>query len=172
MENGGKIDSDKIIIKPQIYNFSGELEVSFSNLQFQDIYTIEPDLSPELKWHGDWKLTTDHKGRPRFYSSNQAGDYLEAEFSGNCIFVQGNQQYKSGILEVFIDGELVQTRDMYVRKELNNSAQSTAAWVTNLADGEHTIKIMVTGRCSSNATDTDISLGRIISYTGRVSVPS
>ena len=80
-------------------------------------------------------------------------------------------QETGGILEIFIDGELMQTRDMYVRKEFNNSAQATAAWITNLSDGSHTMKIMVTGRCGPAASDSMISLGRVISYSGKVAVP-
>ena len=171
IENGGKIEGDEVLIKPQHYIFNGDVEISFPNLKFENIYTIEPNLSPELKWNGDWKQTCDHRDRPRFFSSNQAGDYLEVEFSGNCVYVQGNMQEIGGILEIFIDGELMQTRDMYVRKEFNNSAQATAAWITNLSDGSHTMKIMVTGRCGPAASDSMISLGRVISYSGKVALP-
>ena len=171
IENGGKIEGDEVLIKPQHYIFNGDVEISFPDLKFENIYTIEPNLSPELKWNGDWKKTCDHRDRPRFFSSNRAGDYLEVEFSGNCVYVQGNMQEIGGILEIFIDGELMQTRDMYVRKEFNNSAQATAAWVTNLSDGRHTMKIMVTGRCGPAASDSMISLGRVISYSGKVALP-
>ena len=81
IENGGKIEGDEVLIKPQHYIFNGDVEISFPNLKFENIYTIEPNLSPELKWNGDWKQTCDHRDRPRFFSSNRAGDYLEVEFS-------------------------------------------------------------------------------------------
>jgi len=171
LKNGGDLQGNKIIVKHQTHYFTGEPEVSFPNLKFEDIYTIEPDLSPELNWHGEWNLTNDHRGRPRFITSNKSGDYLEVEFSGNCIFAQGNRGQNCGIFDIFIDNDLVGTRDMYTRKELNNSSQSTAVWITNLNDGKHKLKIMVKGKSSPQATGTDVSLGRVISYTGKVPIP-
>jgi hypothetical protein len=85
-----------------------------------------------------------------FFSSDQAGDYLEIPFSGTCIYVQGNLHENFGILEAYVDGELMQTRDMYIRKAWNGHSQATAAWITGLSGERHVLRVVVTGRKNSS----------------------
>ena len=168
LKNDGKLDGETILIQTQEYKFDGELEVSFDNLAFENVFTIHPELSPELKFHGDWKK---HKHYEDFFVSDKDGDYMEVEFSGTCVYVQGNLHEKCGILNTYIDGELVQTTDLYTRTEYNDSTQSTAAWITNLPNGKHTLKIEVTGEKNPKSSGSEIHLSRVVSYTGSVSKP-
>ena len=168
LENGGSVDGDEIMIKTQEYEFDGELEVSFDNIAFKDVFTVWPELSPELKFHGKWEK---HEHFPDFYVSDNAGDYFEVELSGTCVYVQGNLHEQCGILNAYIDGELMQTRDMYTRKEYNNSSQCTAVWIINIPDGKHTLKGEVTGEKRPEAVGAEIHISRVISYTGRIPEP-
>jgi len=166
--NGGTIDGDQINIKTQQYEFDGELEVSFNNLSFENIFTITPELSPEFQFHGEWKKHTNYDD---FFVSGKAGDYIEIEFSGTCVYMQGNLHEQCGILNAYIDGELVQTRDMYTRKEYNDSSQCTAVWITNLPNGKHVLKVEVSGKKRPESLGTELQLSRVISYTGSVPEP-
>ena len=65
----------------------------------------------------------------------------------------------------------MQTRDMYTRKEYNNSSQCTAVWIINIPDGKHTLKVEVTGEKRPEAVGAEIHISRVISYTGRIPEP-
>tara|TARA_B100000700_G_C15051126_1_gene860357 strand:- start:2661 stop:4214 length:1554 start_codon:yes stop_codon:yes gene_type:complete len=168
LNNGGKIDNEQISIKTQQYVFNGDPEVSFNNLSFKNIFTVHPDLSPEIKLNGSWEK---HERFPDFFVSNKTGDFIEVEFSGSCIYMQGNLHECCGILNAYIDGELLQTRDMYTRKEYNDSSQCTAVWITNIPDTKHILKVEVSGKKRKEALGTEVQLGRVISYTGSVTEP-
>ena len=76
-----------------------------------------------------------------------------------------------GILDAYVDDVLMQSRDMYIRKEWNGHRQATAVWIPNLGDGHHVLRVEVTGRKRAEAIGTAIQLGRVVSYYGRVPVP-
>ena len=174
--NGGSTDGDVIRIPVQIAEHDGPCEVSFPDFSFADIYTIYPELSPELKWQGAWKNPDDPNlwklTRLSFFSSDQAGDYLEVPFSGTCVYVQGNLHENFGILEAYVDGERMQTNDMHIRKAWNGHNQATAVWITGLRDAEHILRVVVTGRKNPQATGCEIQLGRVVSYRGEIPTPS
>lgn len=182
--NGGTITKEEVILSVQEAEHNGPCEVSFPGFSFVDIYTITPELSPELNWHGEWKHpilfnkwsatieTEKEKQVDRdFLSSERPGDYLEVPFTGSCIYVQGNLHENFGILKAYVDGELMQTRDMYIRQIWNGHKQATAVWITGLTDEQHILRVVVTGRKNPAATGTEIQLGRVVSYLGEIPVP-
>ena len=183
--HNGQITDEDITLSVQEAKHKGPCEVSFPGFSFVDIYTIKPKISPELKLHGDWKHPTfTNKSTAtieaeeekdidiEFLSSENPGDYLETSFAGTCIYVQGNLHENSGILEAYVDGELKQKRDMYIRKIWNGHRQATAVWITGLTDEQHLLRVVVTGSKNPAATGTEIQLGRVISYRGEIPLPS
>ena len=181
--NGGQVTEDELSVTIQVAEHNGPCEVSFPSFSFVDIYTIIPEQSPELRWHGDWKhpIWSDWKHPTvegeddhtvhAFLSSDKAGDYMEVPFSGTCIYVQGNLHENCGILEAYVDEKLLQTRDMYIRKEWNWHSQATAVWITGLENTSHILRVVVTGRKRPAATGNEIHLGRVVSYRGEVPIP-
>jgi hypothetical protein len=180
--NGGKVTEEEVLLPVQEAVHEGPCEVSFPGFSFVDIYTITPEHSPELQWQGDWKNpvitrkespTVGDEGYTMhdFLTSDKAGDYLEVPFTGTCVYVQGNLHQNCGILEAYVDGELMQTRDMHIRKEWNGHSQATAVWITGLSDERHTLRVVVTGRKNDAATGTEIQLGRVVSYRGQIPLP-
>ena len=75
------------------------------------------------------------------------------------------------MLDAYVDGKLMQSRDMYIRQEWNNHRQATAVWITNLDDTTHVLRVEVTGRKRAEAKGTAVQLGRVISYSGQVPLP-
>ena len=179
--NGGVISDAHVAIAVQEAVHTGPCEVSFPGFAFVDIYTIKPETSLELRWHGEWRRPTlfNQRGATiedrqktsvdrEFLSSDREGDYLEVPFTGTCIYVQGNLHENFGILEAFVDGDLMQTRDMYIRPIWNGHRQATAVWITGLTDAQHILSVVVTGQKNPAATGTEIQLGRVVSYRGEI----
>ena len=67
-----------------------------------------------------------------------------------------------------IDGKVSGTRDMYLPKRWSRADQSTAVWLTGLADAEHTLDVRVTGRKNPASDGIGIALGRVVSYRGAI----
>jgi len=73
-------------------------------------------LFQRIKWVGDWSKV-DYKGDEVMRRSDNPGDYMEVNFEGSAVYVQGDLRYDQGILEAYIDGKLMQERDMYLPKK-------------------------------------------------------
>ena len=174
--NGGEVTENEVSVPVQWAEHNGPCEVSFPGFSFVDIYTIIPEHSPELFWQGDWRNPTIEGDAGQvmhdFLGSDQVGDYLEVPFTGTCVYVQGNLHENCGILDAFVDGELMQTRDMHIRKEWNWHSQATAVWITGLRDRPHVLRVVVTGRKNPAAKGNEIHLGRVVSYRGQIPSPT
>jgi len=161
---GGTVNKEEVIIKVQEFKTIKAAEVAFPTLAIYDKF----DLNDErLTWTGSWE-SVNMKSEEGMRSSSETDASLAFPFEGNAIYVQGNIRHDHGILEIFLDGKLVETRDMYNPKLWERADQSTAVWLTGLADGVHTLLVRVTGQKNEDADGTIISLGKIVSYIGEV----
>jgi len=93
---------------------------------------------------------------------------MEVEFTGNVVYVQGDLRFDQGILEYYVDGKSMGTRDMYLPKKWERADQSTAVWITGLNDGKHHLEVKVTGDKNKDSEGIMVSLGKIVSYNGAV----
>jgi len=164
LANGGAESGDNLIINVQSFEFKGETEVSFPSLEPVDKWNV---TDSRLVWKGNWSMPG--KGYESLRYAEHAGDMLEVEFTGNAIYVQGDLRYDMGILEIILDGKSVGKRDMYLPKQWARANQSTAVWLTGLADGLHKLAVRVTGNKNPQSQGTKIGLGRVVSYRGRIS---
>ena len=51
-------------------------------------------------------------------------------------------------------------------------SSATAVWITGLSDDQHTLRVVVTGLKNSAATGTEIQIGRVVSYSGLIPLPT
>jgi len=163
--NGGQVGREEVKIKVQPFENNNPAEISFPTLDPVERLVV---TDKRIKWQGDWKL--EDRGDQSMGRSLQKGDAMEVEFVGNVIYVQGDIRFDQGILEYFIDGKSVGTRDMYLPKRWKRADQSTAVWVTGLEDGKHILRVVATGKKNKASEGTMISLGSIVSYKGQVAV--
>jgi hypothetical protein len=144
----------------------GPAEVAFANLIPSDGLQVWEN---RITWEGDWK-DIEHKDGLRM--SGNAGDYMEVEFPGTAVFVESALRQDGGILEVTVDGKPMGTRDMYLKskegKQTGWTGQISAVWLTGLPDGAHTLRVTVTGDKNPDSEGTQIGLGRIACYRGRI----
>jgi hypothetical protein len=120
---------------------------------------------PRIIRKGEWTRT----GRAEItYRAKNPGDSIQVRFAGTAIYVQGDIRHDQGILEYLIDGKICGTRDMYLPKRWSRADQSTAVWLTGLADAGHTLDVRVTGRKNPASDGIGIALGRVVSYRGAI----
>lgn len=163
--NGGKVSGDDIQIKVQSFETDRNAEIAFPTLSPVDRFYVTDD---RLKWTGSWKQKGHRKTTQILRSSSQTGDSLEVDFTGNAVYVQGAPLFDQGILESFIDGKSMGTRDMYMPKVWTNGSQMTAVWITGLPDGKHTLKVVVTGKKNEESEGIGITLGKVVTYSGEI----
>lgn len=166
--HGGTVDGEYATIATQPFCFEGECERSFIDMSLVDTFTVN---DPQLRRHGIWgndPARGYHAGAEELVSSSSAGDYIEADFNGTCVYMQGNLHSGYGIVDVYIDGELAQSHDLYIDPQWDNCIQSTAVWVTGLEDSRHTLRVVVSGRKNAKSKGIEVALGRLVSYRGRI----
>ena len=155
--NGGSIDGDSLTIRTQPFKSEGKLETSFPTLKPVDRFNVTDE---RVKWKGDWKL--EGKGDESMRRSSNPGDEMELKIEGNAVYVQGDLRFDQGILEFFVDGQSLGSRDMYLPKKWERADQSTAVWLTGLPDGGHTLKVLVTGEKHADSDGVMVSLGKVV----------
>ena len=160
--SGGQERGSDVLVRRQPFRHDAPAEVSFPDLEPLDTFAA---TDTRLSWRGRW--SRHGEGEP-LMRSDTPGDALEVTFRGNVIYVQGDIHGTCGVLEAWIDGEMMQERDMYHPAQWANACQCTAVWVTGLADGEHRLEVRVTGRRNPASEGVGVTLGRVVSYTGRV----
>lgn len=167
-KHGGSVKEDIVFIQTQTFEPQGECEVSFPDLEFVNAYRA---LDPALKWVGNWD-TESAKLQPAtaelLVTSSTPGDYLAVEFAGTCIYVQGDMHSRCGIVDTYIDGKLIESKDMYIAPQWDGARQSTAVWITGLADEKHILRVEVSGRKRAESQGIEIALGRVVSYRGQI----
>jgi hypothetical protein len=168
--NGGSVEGDEVVIAVQSFISDESVEIAFPTLTASDAFWVTDN---RIRWHGSWsKPEGRRKGRPAsdgFSYSEKAGDYMEVDFPGTAIYVQGHLRYNHGIIKIFIDGKSMGTNDLYhLKKWPWGSGQSSAVWITGLPDGTHTLRIEVSGEKNEESEGTRVGLGRIACYRGEI----
>lgn len=166
-KNGGTVDGE-VEIKTQPFRFSGKREVSFIDLEIVDSFKA---MDESIRWNGSWNRdeegTVETWGKEVILSSSP-GDYAEVDFRGTCVYMQGNLRSDCGMIDIYIDGELKHSRDLYVEPKWDNHLQCTALWLTGLEDGEHTLKVVISDSKNSESSGHTVGLGRVVSYRGQI----
>jgi hypothetical protein len=165
--HGGKEVDGVVSIDVQPFDAPpGPAEVALANLIPTDGFWTTDN---RITWEGEWK---DLWVKDGLRASGNAGDYMEVRFPGTAVFVESWVTKDGGILEVTVDGKPMGTRDMYLKmkdgKRPGWNGQVSAVWLTGLPDGEHTLRVTVTGEKHPDSEGTKIGLGRIACYRGRI----
>jgi hypothetical protein len=161
--NGGKVSGDQIRIITQPFKAEGPAEISFPTLQPVSRFDV---TDPQVQWIGEWQLFP--MGDESMRRSSHPGDSMELTFNGNAVYVQGDIRFDQGILECFIDGKSIGTRDMYLPQKWAIAIQSTAVWLTGLPDGEHKLQVRITGDKNPESEGIMVSLGKTVIYSGQI----
>ena len=128
-------------------------------------YTYD-DTDPALQYSGSWSHVAnqsytggDYQNTESF--SNQAGDSLTVPFNGTAVRWIGPRTSNHGLADVYLDGTKQATVDAS-----GSQNQAVLFAKSGLADGPHTLKIVVDGTHSSGSTDNYVSVDAIDVPTG------
>jgi hypothetical protein len=155
---GGSVTDRQVKIKRQ-EPLPAPLEISFPKM----VLSEKVSIFDEKRWKlsGNWNTfrlepenSTVKQDQSKF--SGKKGDFLEMEFEGTAISLEGNWTKDSGKGELYIDGKLHSTFDNYFFYNNQEQTPINICHALNLAPGKHTLKIVVTGDKKPEATDSRI----------------
>jgi hypothetical protein len=152
-KTGGKVEGDNIVIKLQAPK-PGKLEL-------WDDYgsPVErvPVTDPRWKLTGAW---ADEKGTKK---SSTKGAEASIEFDGTGVIVVGPYLPTGGKADVFLDGKLSRTVDVYPDEDSTKGGE--AVWHEfNLKPGNHTIRLVVRGETYPGSKGAEIALTDLVIF--------
>ncbi len=126
-------------------------------------YTYD-DPATALQYTGSWS----HVGAEQSYTSvdyqrtesfsNTTGDSVTVPFTGTTVRYIAPKAANHGLADVYLDGAKVATVDGYSGTTIG---QQVLYQATGLADGAHTLRIVVTGQRDASASGTYVSVDAI-----------
>ncbi|MEU4244046.1 NPCBM/NEW2 domain-containing protein [Actinoplanes sp. NPDC026619] len=123
-------------------------------------YTYD-DPDPALQYAGAWSHVANESYTGSDYQqtesfSSTAGDALTIPFTGTAIRWIGSKTGNHGYADVYVDEVKQATVDCS-----GGAAQAVLFQATGLADGPHTLKIVVTGTHAAGSTDNFVAVDAI-----------
>lgn len=120
-----------------------------------------------INYSGDWK---DNNSQDGAYSldehyCNEKDSYYSMKFNGNKVKVYGTVSKDAGIAAVSIDGQDEKTIDLYSDVRQDNALMYTSPI---LSEGEHTVKVRITGDKNELSTSTYVTCDRIVAFENSV----
>ena len=124
-------------------------------IDYASFYAVDDD-DPSVTYVGSWVQypNADAWGGTNGVS-RVPGEYMETPFSGSRAVLLGGIDHNLGILDVYLDGVLVATVDLYSPVKLLGQVTYDTGEIT---DGDHILKLVNTGRKNP------ASLGYVIAF--------
>ncbi len=159
--NGGRLDGDRLLVKMQ--------EPQPAQLELWDDYG-SPDeviLVEDARWQfeGDWERTEARQRRTIYMgrTAGTKGPAAEVSFQGTGAILSGPLMAKGGTADIYLDGELHGTVDVYSDSTYNRVSE--AVWhAFGLPDAEHRLRVVVRGEVPQGGQGTDITLEKLIVF--------
>jgi hypothetical protein len=166
VENGGESTENELIIKvqaPQAF----PLEVSFPKLVFDRKISAFATEGVETK--GNWSIVspkdpTKLEATSQAKYSANAGDEISFSFEGTGVSLVGNWFKDGGKADVFVDGEFKRTIDCYFYFARQQHENMNLYHITNLAEGKHTIKVVVKGEKRPESEAANVYISEILVF--------
>lgn len=141
---------------------SGNLH-SIEKLVFQPVFNsiyVEPTVVAENST-GAWEEQFNYSGTwtagEGEHFTNQAGAYYEVKFTGVQVRIDGAKDPNHGIMAVSIDGGTETLIDCYSPFRRNIPLYTSSI----LAEGQHTLKVRVTGTKNTAANNTFVNVEKV-----------
>ena len=161
-KNGGRIDGESLIVKTQ--------QPAAPALQVWDDYGSPAERiavsDARWKWKGAWDQEKDADRRGTEWAGKLAskkGSEATITFEGTGAIITGSYLPTGGKAEVYLDDKLHSTVDVY--PDENNRKYGEDVWhAFGLANGPHTVRLVVLGEPYTGSTGSDIVLEDMVVF--------
>jgi hypothetical protein len=159
-KTGGRVDGDKITVKLQ--------KPTAAKLDLWDNYgsPVErvPSSDARWSWKGEWKKNAGGgRGMRNGSVSSTKGAEATITFNGTGAIVTGPYLPTGGKAEVYLDGKLDRTVDVYPDEDRTKGGE--AVWHSfGLKNGPHTIRLVVVGEPATGSNGTDIEIEDLVYF--------
>ena len=164
-ENGGTVGDDVVKVKTQAPVAPAELEVSFPNLK--PLYRSET-TDDAWTWKGSWKTVkvTDFLSQSdmKIKTAKRKGAEAVYKFKGTGVMIAGVWDKDYGKADVYVDGKLDRTIDAYYWVANVGNPMAYLYHNVTLDDGDHEVRIVLTGDKNPKATDTKFTITGAVVY--------
>jgi hypothetical protein len=126
---------------------------------------VEPD-QPAWSWKGGWKAETlkNEWSSWKVRQAGGAGDEATLAFEGTGVAIVGTMGQEGGRADVYLDGAKAGEIDAWIPERTNDNDY----WhVTGLANGPHTVRLVVRSEADARSNGRAIRLERAIVYGPR-----
>jgi len=160
-KTGGRVDGDELLVKLQ--------PPQAPPLAVWDDYGSPAERvgasDSRWRWKGSW--TTDKSERRgetiETRTASRKGAEATIAFEGTGAIVTGPYLAKGGKAEVYLDGQLQQTVDVYSDEEGNKGGESV--WhAFGLSNGKHTLRLVVLGAPYAGSGGNDVAIQDIVVF--------
>ncbi len=152
-KTGGRVEGDRLIVKTQ--------NPKPAKLEIWDDYGSPAERvavsDPRWQWKGEWK-----RGKPAFTAKDKGAE-ASISFEGSGAIVTGPYLPTGGKVDVYLDGKLNRTVDVYSDEDQSKSGE--AVWhAFKLKPGKHTIRLAVRGEPYGASKGTEIGLTDLVVF--------
>lgn len=122
---------------------------------------------PRWQWKGTWQVQAapprDTRGRTALRFTDAKGAEASISFEGTGAIVTGPYLTDGGKLDVYLDGKLVRTVDVYCDE--NSIRVGEAVWHTfGLKNGKHTVRLLVRGEPYAQSGGSKVSIQDLVVF--------
>ena len=152
-KTGGHIEGDKIFVKTQSPK-APKLEAWNDYGKPGERIAID---NPEWQWKGNWKLNRQTR------SSGEKGAEASIQFQGTGFIVTGPYWPNGGTADVYLDGKLVKTIDVFPDEDSVKNGESVFH-AFHLPSAKHTVRLVVRGEPYPGSQGSDIGITDLIVF--------
>ncbi|MBC8181521.1 ADP-ribosylglycohydrolase family protein [candidate division KSB1 bacterium] len=164
-QNGGTVNEDVAQINMQVPKAPAKLEVSFPNLK--PLYRSGP-TEDAWTWKGAWKIievpNIFEQSVNKIKTAKQKGAQATFKFKGTGVMISGVWNNDHGKADVYIDGKLDRTIDAYYWVANEGNPMAFLYHNVTLADGDHEVRIVLSGKKNPKAIDTKFTISGAVVY--------
>ena len=152
---GGRVEGDKVLVKVQ--------PARAARLEVWDDYgsPVERVATSDPRWtfKGDWRA--DARTATRF--SSEKGAEASISFEGTGAIVVGPYLVNGGMIDVYLDGKMSRTLDVYSDEKENRNGESV--WHGfKLKDGKHTVRVVVRGEKYKDSSGAEVGITDLVPF--------
>jgi hypothetical protein len=158
-KTGGKVEGDQVTVRTQ--------KPAAPKLEVWDDYGTPVERiaasDPRWSWKGNWQAQQRRNSDAVSRTASERGAEATVSFQGTGAIVTGPYLPNGGKLEVYLDGKLDRTADVY--SDEKNSKTGEAVWHGfGLKKGTHSVRVVVLGEPYPGSSGSVVTLDDVVVF--------